>query len=265
MSALMMVISPAKTLDFEQPSTTEIATEIRFPEESSALIDLLRHCTVADLRGMMSISSQLAELNVQRFSDWQWPMPEGKSKQAIFAFQGDVYTGLDANSLTEMQVQQAQRQLRILSGLYGLLRPLDKILPYRLEMGTPLSNERGRNLYQWWGDQITELLTNDMEQEGARVLVNLASNEYFKAINKSRLPTAVVTPEFRDYKNGQYKIISFFAKKARGMMVRYILEHGIDRVDGLKTFNVAGYRYDPQRSDEKRICFLRDEPLQQGG
>lgn len=265
MSALMMVISPAKTLDFEQPSSTEIATQIRFPDESARLIDLLRRCTVADLRGLMSISSQLAELNVQRFSDWQWPMPSDRSKQAVLAFQGDVYTGLDAASLSEAQLKQAQSQLRILSGLYGLLRPLDNILPYRLEMGTALSSERGRNLYQWWGNQITDLLAQDMQQEGASVLVNLASNEYFKAISTGRLSTPVITPEFRDYKNDQYKIISFFAKKARGMMVRYILEQGVDRVEGLKDFNMAGYRYDARRSDEKRICFLRDEPLQQEG
>lgn len=264
MSALMMVISPAKTLDFDQPPTTEVATEIRFPEESAKLIDLLRHCTVADIRGLMSISSQLAELNVQRYSDWEWPMPQGLAKQAILAFQGDVYTGLDAASFSEAQLQEAQRQVRILSGLYGLLRPLDKILPYRLEMGTALASERGRNLYQWWGDQITDQLLQDMQEAGAAVLVNLASNEYFKAINKGRLSMPVITPEFRDYKNGQYKIISFFAKKARGMMVRYVLEHGIDRIEGLKDFKMAGYRYDPQRSDDKRICFLRDEPLEQG-
>ncbi|MHA7878179.1 MAG: peroxide stress protein YaaA [Saccharospirillum sp.] len=259
MSALMTVISPAKTLDFDSPSTTETATEIRFPQESSRLVDLLRACSAADLRGLMSISSQLAELNVQRFSQWQWPMPEGQAKQAVLAFQGDVYTGLDAASLTEAQLARAQEQLRILSGLYGLLRPLDRILPYRLEMGTALASDRGRNLYQWWGDQITERLKQDMADTGANVLINLASNEYFKAIRPAALEAPVVTPEFRDYKNGQYKIISFFAKKARGMMVRYILEQSVDRVEGLKEFTLGGYRFDPERSDERRLCFLRDE------
>lgn len=259
MPVVMSVISPAKKLDFETPAPVETATQGRFNEEAAELVDVLRTCTVGDLQGLMSLSESLASLNVDRFSRWQLPMNPDQSKQALFAFKGDVYQGLEADTLSAEHIQQAQEQVRILSGLYGLLRPLDRILPYRLEMGTRLSNPRGRSLYDWWGDSLTDALADDARKAGAKTLVNLASNEYFKAVRPKKLPIPVVTPEFRDLKNGQYKIISFYAKKARGLMVRYMLEQTISSVEDLKAFNWSGYRFDAERSTADRWQFLRDE------
>lgn len=259
MPAVMSVISPAKKLDFETAAPIETVTEGRFNQEAAELVDVLRTCTVGDLQGLMSLSESLASLNVERFSRWQLPMDPATSKQAVFAFKGDVYQGLDADTLSPAQIEQAQAQVRILSGLYGLLRPLDRILPYRLEMGTRLSTPRGRSLYDWWGDSLTDALADDARKAGAKTLVNLASNEYFKAVKPKRLPLPVVTPEFRDLKNGQYKIISFFAKKARGLMVRYMLEQDINSVEDLKAFDWAGYRFDAERSTAERWQFLRDK------
>lgn len=259
MPAVMSVISPAKKLDFETVAPVDKVTEGRFNQEAAELVDMLRTCTVGDLQGLMSLSESLASLNVERFSQWQLPMDPAQSKPALFAFIGDVYQGLEATTLTPPQVVQAQDQVRILSGLYGLLRPLDRILPYRLEMGTRLSNPRGRNLYDWWGDALTATLADDVRKAGAKTLVNLASNEYFKAVRPGLLPVPVVTPEFRDFKNGQYKMISFYAKKARGLMVRYMLERDIGSVEDLKAFNWAGYRFDAERSTAERWQFLRDE------
>ncbi len=259
---VMTVISPAKTLDFETPSITRVSSQCRFEEDAADLIDLLRQYSVADLQAMMSISQKLAELNAERYSRWQLPMSNRESKQALLAFKGDVYTGLDAETLSKPSLKKAQSQVRILSGLYGLLRPMDRILPYRLEMGTRLPSERGGNLYQWWGDRITAQLEADMRENGAKVLVNLASNEYFKAVDPRQLSVPVITPEFRDWKNGRYKMISFFAKKARGLMVRFMLENKIRRVEDLKTFNLAGYRFDPAGSTELRWQFIRDENAQ---
>lgn len=259
MPAVMSVISPAKKLEFDTPAPLDIATEGRFNQDAARLVDVLRTCTVNDLQGLMSLSESLASLNAQRFSQWQLPMDASRSKQALFAFRGDVYQGLAADTLSEPQVRQAQQQLRILSGLYGLLRPLDRILPYRLEMGTRLSTPRGRSLYDWWGDTLTDALADDLRKAGAKTLVNLASNEYFKAITPNQLPVPVVTPEFRDLKNGQYKVISFYAKKARGLMVRYMLDNNPGSVEDLKGFDRAGYRFDAERSTATRWQFLRDE------
>lgn len=256
---LMAVISPAKTLDFDTPAVTKQTSEIRFADQAADLIDVLRSYSVNDVRALMSLSEKLAELNVERFSNWQWPMPAQRSKQAVLAFKGDVYTGLDAETLGKAGLARAQQRLRILSGLYGLLRPLDQILPYRLEMGTRLPTERGRNLYDWWGTTLTETLDADMRASETQALVNLASNEYFKAIQPKRLSVPVIVPEFRDWKNGQYKMISFYAKKARGLMVRYMLDNDIRKVEDLKGFDLDGYRFDAARSTEQRWQFLRDE------
>lgn len=260
MYPLMTVISPAKTLDFDTPAPHSVSTTCRFESEAAALVDRLRTLTVGDLQALMSISEKLAEVNAQRFSEWRLPMPEKDSKQAIFAFKGDVYAGLEADTLSRPQVEKAQSTMRILSGLYGLLRPLDRILPYRLEMGTRLSVGDAKNLYQWWGDKLTRTLDQDIHDTGAQALVNLASIEYFKAIDPDQLSVPVITPEFRDWKNGRYKMISFFAKKARGMMVRYILDRDLRRVEDLKEFDRAGYRFDAEGSTETRWVFLRDEP-----
>jgi len=256
---LMAVISPAKTLDFETPAMTDKSTEFRFADEAAELVDVLRTYSVNDLRELMSLSDKLASLNAERFSQWQLPFDPLRSKQALLAFQGDVYTGLDAATLSEAAFDRVQDRLRILSGLYGLLRPLDRILPYRLEMGTRLPTERGSNLYQWWGSQLTETLNADIRANETQALVNLASNEYFKAIQPKQLSVPVIVPEFRDWKNGQYKMISFYAKKARGLMVRYMLENDVRRVEDLKGFDLDGYCFDASRSTETRWQFLRDE------
>ena len=256
---LMAVISPAKTLDFDSPAITDQSTEFRFADEAAELVDVLRTYSVNDLRELMSLSEKLASLNVERFSQWQWPFDPQRSKQALLAFQGDVYTGLDVQTLSKNAFARVQDRLRILSGLYGLLRPLDRILPYRLEMGTRLPTDRGTNLYQWWGNQLTDTLAADIRANETQALVNLASNEYFKAIQPKQLPVPVIVPEFRDWKNGQYKMISFFAKKARGLMVRYMLENDIRRVEDLKGFDLDGYSFDASRSTETRWQFLRDQ------
>jgi cytoplasmic iron level regulating protein YaaA (DUF328/UPF0246 family) len=259
MVKLLAVISPAKTLDFETDSPVTESTEYRFPEDAQSLVDLLKTQSVKDIQKLMKLSENLAELNVQRYHDWQPVMTEGNSKQALFAFKGDVYTGLSAETLELPQISHAQEKLRILSGLYGLLRPLDRMQPYRLEMGTRLKNERGANLYDFWGDKITRALSADLKASQSEYLVNLASGEYYKAVKEAQLPVPVITPNFLDEKNGEYKIISFFAKKARGLMVRYILDQNPKTLDSLKAFNYAGYKYSEQDSDEFNWVFKRPE------
>ncbi|HAD49667.1 MAG TPA: peroxide stress protein YaaA, partial [Idiomarina sp.] len=208
---------------------------------------------------LMKISDKLAGLNAARFSDWQLPFDEGNARPAVFAFNGDVYAGLDAATLDTQALTSAQQQLRILSGLYGLLRPLDLMQAYRLEMGTKLNNPRGKNLYEFWGDTITELLNNDLQEQGADTLVNLASNEYFSAVNVKKLNATVVTPVFKDEKNGQYKVISFYAKKARGLMARFMVNQKPQSVSDLKAFNLARYQFDADESSDKQLVFKRAE------
>lgn len=259
MVKLLAVISPAKTLDFDTESPVDQATDYRFPEEAQALIDILKEKSEQDIQSLMKLSEKLAALNVNRYKQWQPVMTAGNSKQAMFAFKGDVYTGLSAGTLTEPQINKAQQHLRILSGLYGLLRPLDSIQPYRLEMGTRLINPKGKNLYEFWGDKITRQLNKDLSSSGAEALVNLASEEYFKSVNTAQLDCPVITPVFKDEKNGKYKIISFFAKKARGMMVRYLLDNDLQSLQQLKKFDYAGYQYSETESSEHEWVFKRPE------
>lgn len=217
----------------------------------------LKQKSAEDLQKLMKISAALGDLNWQRNQDWQKQMTDQNSKQALFAFTGDVYTGLSATTLTELQVKQAQKQLRILSGLYGLLKPLDRIQPYRLEMGTKLVQGDHQNLYQFWGNQITDVLQKDIEEAGVDAVINLASQEYSKAVKFDQLSVPVITPTFLDEKNGEFKIISFFAKKARGLMVRYLLDHPDASLDDLKQFQYGGYQWIPnedwvfQRSEKQ--------------
>ena len=210
----------------------------------------------------MGVSENIATLNHQRFMNWQPDFSLDNAKQSVLAFKGDVYTGLQADTLTKDELAFAQKHLRILSGLYGLLRPLDLMQPYRLEMGLPFANAGGKNLYEFWGDQITETLGKHLKASGSPVLVNLASNEYFKAVKPKQLDAEVITPQFRDLKNGQYKMISFFAKKARGVMARHIIQNGLNDPEGLKDFNGDGYYYSPEYSDGTTWVFLRDAPPQ---
>lgn len=207
----------------------------------------------------MKVSDKIAGLNVARFSSWDSDFTPDNAKQAVFAFRGDVYTGLDADTLSEASLQKAQQQLRILSGLYGLLKPLDLMQAYRLEMGTRLSNARGTNLYQFWGDIITDEINQTTAAQGDEFIINLASNEYFKAVKHKQLTANLVTPVFKDKKNGQYKVISFFAKKARGMMVRYILDNNVESLDALIKFDSAGYYYSEAESTVTAPVFLREE------
>ena len=256
---MLTLISPAKTLDFETPAVTDIHTQGEFLEHSAELIDQLKLQSPEDISALMKLSSKLSELNVQRFHDWCLPFDPNNSKAAVLAFKGDVYTGLDAESFTEEHFSYAQSHLGILSGLYGLLRPLDLIQPYRLEMGTKFGNTRGANLYTFWGSIITNAINQRLEISNSKILVNLASNEYFKAVKHKQLNAELITPVFKDEKNGQYKIISFYAKKARGLMAAYIIKNKVSTVKQLCEFDVAGYRFVATESNAQTLTFKRSE------
>lgn len=257
---MLMVISPAKTLDFDTPAATDHYTQPDFLHHSAELIQVLRAKSPLEIGKLMSISDALAQLNVGRYHDWQAPFSPANAKQAVLAFKGDVYEGLNAASLEPGQMSYLQNHLRILSGLYGALRPLDLMQPYRLEMGTRLNNPRGKNLYEFWGDTVTHALNAVLEQRKDPVLVNLASEEYFKAVKPAKLNGSLITPVFQDRKNGQYKIISFYAKRARGMMARWAALHQVSQPEQLKHFDSAGYAFDAAASSELNWVFRRDLP-----
>lgn len=257
---MLIVVSPAKNLDYESEPVTAQYTQPTMLEHASELVDVCKTLTPADLSSLMSISDKLAGLNVARFSSWSMPFTVDNAKQAILAFNGDVYSGLDAQSFSEEDFNYAQDNMRILSGLYGLLKPLDLMQPYRLEMGTKLANPRGKHLYDFWGDLITEKLNETMACQEDPVLINLASNEYFKSVKKKGLKAEIVTPAFKDLKNGQYKMISFFAKKARGMMARYIIQNKVTSMDELLKFDDGGYVYNEALSKPDAPVFTRDNP-----
>ena len=256
---MLLVVSPAKNLDYESPLATERYTQPQLLEHSQLLINRCKLLTPADISSLMGISDKLAGLNAARFGQWSTPFTPDNARQAILAFNGDVYTGLDAKTLNEDDFNFAQQHMRILSGLYGLLKPLDLMQAYRLEMGKKLDNDRGTNLYQFWGDIITEHLNTAIAQQGDNILINLASNEYFKSVKKKSLQAEIITPAFKDWKNGQYKMISFYAKKARGLMARYIIENRISTLEHLKDFNVAGYQYSAELSKGNDWVFTRKE------
>ncbi len=254
---MLMVISPAKNLDESKLDRQLPTTTYDFHQDSELLINILKTKNEFDLMELMKISNKLANLNLDRYNAWKWPFPEQKAKAAVMIFKGDVYQGLDAPSLSDEQLDYAQKHLRILSGLYGLLRPLDLMLPYRLEMGTKLPNPRGDNLYQFWGNKITDKLNQQLKSLQSNTLVNLASIEYFKAVNAKILNANIITPIFKDWKKDKYKIISFYAKKARGMMARYAIEHHIRDAEQLKGFDSAGYAFDEAESNENQWVFKR--------
>ncbi len=257
---MITVISPAKNLDFESQPTTEKFSYPELLEHSEELMSVCRELTPAQISSLMKISDKLAGLNAARFSEWAQPFTEQNAKQAVLAFNGDVYGGLAADTLTAEQLDYAQNHLRILSGLYGLLKPLDLMQAYRLEMGTKLDNSRGKNLYEFWGSIIAKKLNTVLAQQDSQYLVNLASNEYFKAVDKKTLSAQIITPHFKDCKNGQYKIISFYAKKARGLMARYIIENKVTQLSQLKEFTVDGYYFSEEATTkELEPVFLRDE------
>jgi cytoplasmic iron level regulating protein YaaA (DUF328/UPF0246 family) len=252
---MLIVLSPAKTLDFETPPTTKLHSTPDYLQRSSELIEVLRTYSPAQLGSLMSISDALTALNVARYASWSSDPSEGR--QAIMAFNGDVYAGFDARTLKPGQLDYAQASVRILSGLYGVLRPLDLIHPHRLEMGTRLATAHGTDLYTFWGETVTRALNDSIAANGAQELVNLASEEYFKSVKPKLLSVPVITPVFEEYKNGKYKIISFFAKRARGMMARYAAVKGISDPEKLKAFKVDGYAYDKRASTATTWIFRR--------
>ncbi len=255
---MIIVISPAKTLDLDTPLPTNRYTLPDFLDDAAELVETMRRYSALDIAEIMKVSMKIAELNHQRFADWHAPFTPENARPAIFTFKGDVYDGLDAFHLDEQALDFLQDHLRILSGLYGLLRPLDLMQPYRLEMGRNIENPRGKNLYQFWNGKITEALNTLLDNDDG-VLINLASNEYFKAVQPKALHGRIITPQFKDWKNGQYKMISFYAKKARGMMTRYIAEHQLTDPEAIKDFDTAGYRYSEEMSKGDDWVFLRKQ------
>jgi len=256
---MLIVISPAKSLDFDTPPVTSKYTVPEFLEESEKLVGKLKKMSPGQLSKLMDISKDLGELNFQRYQSWSLPFTPENAKQAVLAFNGDVYQGLQANSLSEEKLELAQRRLRILSGLYGVLKPLDLIQPYRLEMGTDLNYYKSKNLYEFWNPQLTKNVKKAVDESGSPLLVNLASKEYFKSIDTKILKTEIITPEFRDLRDGKYIIISFFAKKARGLMTRFILENDIKKVSDLQAFDMDGYNFNPRMSQSNKPVFTRDK------
>lgn len=256
---MLMVISPAKTLDYTTPLATSRYTQPALLEKSQQLIAVARDLSPAQIASLMSISDKLALLNAQRFNDWQPEFTPDNARQAILAFKGDVYTGLQAETFSEADFDFAQQHLRMLSGLYGVLRPLDLMQPYRLEMGTKLANPAGKDLYSFWGETLTQALNEALAAQGDDVMINLASDEYFKAVQPKKLQGRLIKPVFLDEKNGKFKIISFYAKKARGLMCRYIIENRLQQAEQLKQFDLEGYFFDEENSRADEWVFKRHE------
>jgi hypothetical protein len=256
---MLLVVSPAKKFDFESPVVTAKFSQPSLLNHSQLLIDDCIKLSPSDIASLMKLSDKLAGLNAARFGEWSTPFTPNNARQAILSFNGDVYTGLDAQTFSDDDFNFAQQHFKILSGLYGLLKPLDLIQAYRLEMGCKLSNSRGDNLYQFWGDIITSELNQALQDNNDDILVNLASTEYFKSVKTPVLNATVITPVFKDWKNGQYKIISFFAKKARGLMARYIIQNKLTKADDIKQFDLGGYQYEPAMSKGNDWVFTRKE------
>ncbi len=256
---MLTLLSPAKTLDFEFSAEGLPTTSPRFEEDIEVLLRRCKKLTVAKLRELMKLSQPLAELNRQRFRDMALPFTADNSKPCLLVFRGDVYRGLDASSLSKRDLKWAQGRLRIISGLYGILRPLDLMQPYRLEMGTRLPNPRGSNLYDFWGDRLVESLNAEHAERPVKAVLNLASNEYFKAVPEKRLDAPLVTALFQEIRDGKPKTISFSAKRARGLMARFIVRNRIGAPEDLKGFAEEGYSYRPELSREDRLLFVREQ------
>lgn len=256
---MIVILSPAKTLDFDSKPTTKIYSQPEFLEDSAELIQQLQRLSPADISGLMGISDALGELNFDRYQQWQLPFSPANAKQAALAFKGDVYTGLEADTFSSADFKFAQKHLRILSGLYGILKPLDLMQPYRLEMGIKFANTRGKNLYEFWGSQLTEELNAQLKKNKSKALVNLASNEYFKALKKKDINVEIVSPAFKDYKNGEYKMISFFAKKVRGQMAAWIIKNKVTSASDLLDFKVDGYKLNKKLSSPAVPVFTRKQ------
>jgi cytoplasmic iron level regulating protein YaaA (DUF328/UPF0246 family) len=257
---MLTVISPAKTLDFDTPAGTRKKTQPQLIEFAEQLVEDARGLAPTEIQGLMGVSEKIADLNYQRFMNFTTPFTLQNAKQALLAFKGDVYLGLEADTLDKEQLDFAQHHLAILSGLYGVLRPLDLMQPYRLEMGLTFANRGGKNLYEFWGGEITRTLQKGLKKSGSKVLVNLASNEYFRSVQAGDLDADIITPVFKDLRGGKYKVISFFAKKARGQMARFIIDKELNEAEGLKKFKRDGYRFNKAESTARNWVFTRDEP-----
>jgi len=254
---MLIVISPAKKLDMDTASPFAKHSQPTLLQHAQLLIDTLRQQDSFDIAELMKLSMKLADLNVARYQAWNTPFTPENAKQALWAFRGDVYQGMDADSFSHDDANFAQAHLRILSGLYGLLRPFDLMQAYRLEMGTKLTNIRGKDLYAFWGDIITENINNALEEHEDSILINLASQEYFKSIRASKLNAKIITPIFKEHKNGQYKVIGIYAKRARGLMSRYIIQNRLSMPDELRSFDVDGYTWNAELSDKQQLVFTR--------
>jgi len=257
---MLTILSPSKTQDFADESldTQQIQhTEPALLKESGLLVRELRKKSVDDIQQLMSVSEKIASLNHERFQQFTTPFSPDNARQALLAFKGDVYTDIAIHDYSEEDFAFAQQHLRILSGLYGMLKPLDLIQPYRLEMKTKLSNKRGKDLYQFWGDRITQQLNTALQQQDSKVLVNLASNEYFKALQPGKVAGEIITPVFKEHKNGKYQIVAIFAKRARGKMANFIIRNRIDQPEQLKTFAEDRYEYSENLSSDKEWVFVR--------
>ena len=256
---MFFVLSPAKNLNEKAPAPVKEFTQPDLLAEAEILMRQLRELAPQQIAELMHVSDKIALLNAERNAEWHTPFTPDNAKQAVFMFNGDVYEVIAADTLKPEQIQYLQQHVRLLSGLYGVLRPLDLMQPYRLEMGTAFANTRGKNLYEFWGDIITDLLNDTLAQAGSDILVNLASQEYFKSVNTKKLKARLITPVFKDEKNGKYKIISFYAKRARGLMVRYAAEHNITDPEMLKNFDYEGYAFNVAASNESEWVFMRKE------
>ncbi|MCF8474115.1 MAG: peroxide stress protein YaaA [Emcibacter sp.] len=254
---MLVTTSPAKKLDFSEDVTRSSWSVPHFLDDSEILIESAKKLTRSDIAKLMKISDKLADLNYKRYRAFSTPFTPANSKQAIFAFTGDTYVGLAANSLSEDDLDYAQNHYRILSGLYGLLRPLDLMQPYRMEMGKNIVTDRGRTLYDFWGNKLTDDLNHLMKAQDTNILINCASQEYFKAINQNKLNGQIITPVFKEVKDGHARILSMFAKKARGMMTRYIIQNRLKKFDDLKSFDLGGYKFQPTLSDHNILEFHR--------
>lgn len=256
---MLILISPAKTLDYQSDLATQRYTQPELLAYSQQLIDVARTLSAPQISSLMGVSDKIASLNATRFNEWQPEFTPENARQAILAFKGDVYTGLQAETFSEADFDFAQKHLRMLSGLYGVLRPLDLMQPYRLEMGIRLENPRGKDLYQFWGEEITQTLNAALEAQGDDVVVNLASDEYFRSVKPKALKGQIIKPVFLDEKNGKFKVISFYAKKARGLMSRFIIENRLTKPEQLTGFNTEGYFFDPASSTHDELVFKRHE------
>jgi cytoplasmic iron level regulating protein YaaA (DUF328/UPF0246 family) len=254
---MLIVLSPAKSLDYDTPATVADHTLPQFTKQSAELIDVLKPKSPAQIAELMDLSDALATLNVARYGAWSKKFTERNSKQAVLAFNGDVYEGLDAKTLSAKDLAWAQAHVAILSGLYGVLRPLDWMQPYRLEMGTKLPNGKGKDLYAFWGASVAEYINQQLADDPNPILLNLASQEYFKAVNRKALKVPVVECVFEDWKGGNWKVISFHAKRARGLMARYVIQRQIKTPKGLQRFDSEGYVYDAAASTPERLVFRR--------